>query len=53
MSVEDAPRNGSAHDPRGAAPSDTRMAIVIIGAIVVMFLVGFLLLVVSMASDWK
>ena len=46
-------RNGSADDPRGSAPSDTRVAIMIIGGIVVMFLIGFLLLVFAMASDWK
>jgi hypothetical protein len=42
-------------DDAGGVPnggSDARVAIAIIAGIVVMFLVGFLLLVFAMASDW-
>jgi hypothetical protein len=36
-----------------ADPSDTRVLYMIIGGIVCAFLVGILLLIVAMASDWN
>jgi hypothetical protein len=39
--------------PRPEPPSDAHVAITIIAGIVVMFLVGFLMLVVSMVRDWQ
>jgi hypothetical protein len=35
------------------SPSDAHVAIMIIAGIVVMFIVGLLFLVVSLASDWQ
>lgn len=46
-------RNGAGSDARGAAPGDAHVALFIIGGIVMMFVVGFLILVISMARDWQ
>ena len=40
-------------DGRPEGPGDTHVAIIIIAGIVVMFIVGFLFIVISMASDWQ
>jgi hypothetical protein len=40
-----------AEGPEG--PSDTHVAIMIIAGVVVMFIIGFLFLVISMVSDWQ